>query len=76
MNESGRTGRLLRVLRLGRVPVGGPIDIAERHPARVSLLDVHRAWQRKDGDEPRGLLDLDPLGSDLKQMIRNVGARR
>jgi MOSC domain-containing protein YiiM len=76
VNESGRTGWLLRVLRPGRVPVRGPIEVAERHPARVSVLDVHRAWRRKDGDELRELLHLDPLGSDLKQMIRNVLARR
>ena len=76
VNESGRTGWLLRVLRPGRVPVRGPIQIAERHPARVSVLDVHRAWQREDGDELRSLLDLDPLGNDLKQMIRNVLVRR
>lgn len=76
VNESGRTGWLLRVLRPGRVPVEGPIEVEEPHPARVSVLDVHRAWQRKDRDELRDLLDLEPLGEDLKQMIRNVLRRR
>ena len=41
--ESGRTGWYLRVLKQGRVPVAGPIRVVERHPARITVLDVHRA---------------------------------
>jgi MOSC domain-containing protein YiiM len=41
--ESGRTGWYLRVLQPGRVPVSGPIHIVERHPAGVTVADVHRA---------------------------------
>lgn len=41
--ESGRTGWYLRVLQPGRVPVAGPIRVVGRHPAGVTVLDVHRA---------------------------------
>jgi MOSC domain-containing protein YiiM len=43
MIESGRTGWYLRVLRPGRVPVAGPPRVVERHPAGVTVADVHRA---------------------------------
>jgi MOSC domain-containing protein YiiM len=41
--ENGRTGWYLRVLKPGRVPVAGPIRVVERHPAGITVLDVHRA---------------------------------
>jgi MOSC domain-containing protein YiiM len=41
--RAGRTGWYLRVLRPGTVPVAGPIRVAERHPAGVTVLDAHRA---------------------------------
>lgn len=41
--ETGRCGWYFRVLRPGRVPVRGPIAIAGRHPARVSVRDAQRA---------------------------------
>ena len=40
---SARTGWYLRVLRSGEVPVTGPITVAVRHPAGVTVLDAHRA---------------------------------
>ncbi|MGH9042430.1 MAG: MOSC domain-containing protein [Acidimicrobiia bacterium] len=40
---SGRTGWYLRVLRGGEVPVAGPVTVAERHAAGVTVLDAHRA---------------------------------
>jgi MOSC domain-containing protein YiiM len=40
---SARTGWYLRVLRGGEVPVAGPITVAERHPAGVTILDAHHA---------------------------------
>lgn len=43
MVANGRTGWYLRVLTPGRVPVAGPIRVAERHPAGVTVLDAHRA---------------------------------
>lgn len=41
--RSDRTGWYLRVLRAGDVPVAGPIRVAERDGAGVSVLDAHRA---------------------------------
>ena len=41
--RSGRTGWYLRVLRAGTVPTAGPIQVAERDPAGVTVLDAHRA---------------------------------
>lgn len=40
---SGRTGWYLRVLRPGEVPVSGPIRVAERDPAGVTVFDAHLA---------------------------------
>ncbi len=40
---SGRTGWYLRVLQPGEVPVAGPVTVASRHPAGVTILDAHRA---------------------------------
>jgi MOSC domain-containing protein YiiM len=42
MIRNGRTGWYLRVLAPGRVPVGGPVRLTERHPACVTVLDAHR----------------------------------
>lgn len=41
--ETGRCGWYCRVLRPGRVPVRGPIAIAGRHPAGVSVRQAQRA---------------------------------
>lgn len=41
--ETGRCGWYFRVLRPGRVPVRGPIAIAGRHPAGVSVREAQRA---------------------------------
>ncbi|MFI5267878.1 MAG: MOSC domain-containing protein, partial [Chloroflexota bacterium] len=40
---AGRTGWYFRVLRSGQVPVRGPIEVAERDPAGISVLAVHQA---------------------------------
>ena len=40
---SGRTGWYFRVVRSGAVPVAGPVTVAARHPAGVTILDAHRA---------------------------------
>lgn len=40
----GRSGWYLRVLRPGRVPAAGPIQVLERDPARISVLQVN--WAR------------------------------
>ena len=41
--RGGRTGWYLRVLRPGTVPVAGPIEVAARDPAGITVLDAHRA---------------------------------
>ena len=67
LRETGRTGWYLRVLQPGRVPVAGPITVAERHPAGVTVRDVHEA--RRQGlsrDELDALLALEPLADEWK----------
>jgi MOSC domain-containing protein YiiM len=41
--HTGRTGWYLRVLQSATVPVTGPIQVIERHPAGISVLLAHRA---------------------------------
>lgn len=67
MRETGRTGWYLRVLQTGTVPVAGPITLAERHPAGVTVRDVHEARRRGvSGERLQALLALDPLADDWK----------
>ncbi|MGH8991602.1 MAG: MOSC domain-containing protein [Acidimicrobiia bacterium] len=40
---SARTGWYLRVLQAGLAPLAGPITVAGRDPAGVTILDAHRA---------------------------------
>lgn len=72
---SGRTGWYLRVLEPGDVPVAGPVVLAERHPAGISVLDVHEA--RLHGTSPERLehlLDLEPLAEEWKYSLRRGGS--
>ena len=41
--RTGRTGWYLRVLQPATVPVSGPIQVIERHPAGISVLLAHQA---------------------------------
>jgi len=43
MRASGRTGWYLRVLEPGVVPAAGPITVAERHAAGVTVADANQA---------------------------------
>jgi MOSC domain-containing protein YiiM len=43
MRSSGRTGWYLRVLEPGVVPAAGPITVAERHAAGVTVADANQA---------------------------------
>jgi MOSC domain-containing protein YiiM len=43
MVRTGRTGWYLRVLQPAIVPVAGPIQVIERDPAGISVLQAHRA---------------------------------
>lgn len=74
MRQNGRTGWYLRVLRPGRVPVRGPIVVAERHPARVSVLEAHRATQpgTMPDDERRRILAEAPLAESWRRSIRRL----
>jgi MOSC domain-containing protein YiiM len=52
MKADGRTGWYLRVIETGTVPVAGPITVASRHPAGVSVLDAHRAQADRHREDP------------------------
>ncbi len=68
MRETGRTGWYLRVLQPGAVPVAGPIAVAERHPAGVTVRDVHEARRRGPSREQlEALLGLAPLAHEWKE---------
>ncbi len=74
---SGRTGWYLRVLEPGDVPVAGPILVAERHPAGISVLDVHEA--RLHGTSPERfeeMIDLEPLAEEWRQDLLSARGRR
>jgi MOSC domain-containing protein YiiM len=71
MNATGATGWYLRVVEPGAAPTGGTVEVETAHPSGVPVLSVHRAWQSGDEEALRELLELEPLGADLKQMIRN-----
>ena len=67
MRETGRTGWYLRVLRTGRVPVAGPIEVVERHPAGVSVREVSDA--RRVGmseEELMRLIAVKPLADEWR----------
>lgn len=73
--RSGRTGWYLRVLEGGEVPVAGPVVVAERHPAGVTVLDVHEA--RLHGATPERLeflLALEPLSDEWKNGLERMRA--
>jgi len=71
MNASGHTGWYLRVLQPGRVQTSGTIEISDRNVDGVSVLDVHRIFRGGDETALARLLEVEPLGRDLKQMIQN-----
>ena len=69
---TGRTGWYLRVLRPGNAPVAGPIRLADRDPAGISVLDAHRAGL-PNGAAPaeiERLLELAPLAAEWKRLLR------
>ncbi len=43
MRSTGRTGWYLRVLNVGEVPAAGPIEVATKDSARLSVRDAHLA---------------------------------
>lgn len=66
--ESGRDGWYLRVLREGKVPTRGSIEIVERHPSHVAVADVHQAFQPR-AVAPSRILSLDPLGAEPRWLL-------
>jgi MOSC domain-containing protein YiiM len=78
MRANGRTGWYFRVLEPGRVPVRGPLRVAQRHPAGVSVLRAHLATL-PDGmpdEERRAILRDTPLAAAWQRPIRARLARR
>src|SRR5687768_16094675 len=72
IREEGLVGWYLRVLRPGTVPTSGQITVTERHAARVSVLEVHRAIDG-GGIGPKHLQDLEPLAIKARNKLRTAG---
>lgn len=71
MKDSGRTGWYFRVLQAGAVPVSGPITVAERHPAGVTVFAVHDAARpgHAPGEVIEELLAVDALSDEWRGML-------
>jgi MOSC domain-containing protein YiiM len=72
IRDEGMVGWYLRVLRTGTVPTTGRIVVKERHPARVSVLEVHRAIDG-GGIGPLHLQNLDVLSIKARNKLRTAG---
>jgi MOSC domain-containing protein YiiM len=72
VREHGLVGWYLRVLRPGTVPTTGRILVAERHPAGVTVLEVHRALD-SGGIGPEHLQHLDPLAEKARRKLQVAG---
>jgi MOSC domain-containing protein YiiM len=73
VREEGLVGWYLRVLRPGTVPTSGRIVVTERHPAGVTVLEVHRAIDG-GGIGPAHLQELQPLAEKARRKLL-VGGR-
>ena len=72
LRNTGRTGWYLRVLQTGTAPVAGPITVAVRHPAGVTVAEVHEARLNGVGDDRRAeLIDLEPLAEEWRWNLSN-----
>jgi MOSC domain-containing protein YiiM len=68
--RSGRTGWYLRVLQPGQVPVAGPIDVIERHPAGVTVLTAHQATlSHTPRAEVERVLAVDALAASWREAL-------
>jgi MOSC domain-containing protein YiiM len=69
--RTGRTGWYLRVLQVAIVPVSGPIQVIERHPAGISVLLAHRASLpgALDRSEVKAVARVDALAADWRHLI-------
>jgi MOSC domain-containing protein YiiM len=68
VREAGLVGWYMRVLRPGDVPTSGEIEIVERHPARVTVAEVHEALQRPRVGAAR-LIELAPLATRIRNWL-------
>jgi MOSC domain-containing protein YiiM len=72
LRTTGRTGWYLRVLQTGPAPVAGPITVAVRHPAGVTVSDVHEArLNGASAERLDRLVDLEPLADEWKYDLRS-----
>jgi MOSC domain-containing protein YiiM len=69
--RTGRTGWYLRVLHAATVPVSGPIQVVERHPAGISVLLAHRASLpgALDRTEVEAVARVDALAADWRDWV-------
>ncbi len=72
VREEGLVGWYLRVLRPGTVPTTGQIVVAERHPAGVTVLEVHRAIDG-GGIGPEHLQNLEALAMKARRKLQVAG---
>ena len=72
IREEGLVGWYLRVLRTGVVPTSGHIQVVERHPAKVSVLEIHRAIDG-GGIGPTHLQELEPLSLKARNKLKTAG---
>jgi MOSC domain-containing protein YiiM len=72
LREDGLVGWYLRVLRQGTVPTSGEIVVESRHPAGVSVLEVHHALQ-STAIGPGHLQDLAPLAEKARHKLQVAG---
>lgn len=73
VRAEGLVGWYLRVLVEGEVPVRGPIEVVERHPAGVTVGMAHRALQDRTRAYP-DLADLDVMSTSLRNALRRRDA--
>jgi len=72
LRDTARTGWYLRVLETGTAPAAGPITVAFRHPAGITVRDVHDARLHGVGDDRRAeMIDLEPLAEEWRWSLRN-----
>ena len=69
--RTGRTGWYLRVLQTATVPVAGPIQVIERDPAAISVLQAHRASLPGALDQAgvEAVARVDALAADWRQWV-------
>jgi MOSC domain-containing protein YiiM len=72
VRREGLVGWYLRVLRPGIVPTTGQIVVAQRHPAGVSVLAIHRAIDG-GGVGPAHLQHLEPLAMKARNKLKVAG---